>query len=144
MRGRGGAVVGLLIIIVGFILFPILLTAFDDLDRTEVETSATVTTAGVTTGNLTLNSGLYNANLDNVIEISSSDTDDDPAPNSYNSSTDALEVSGLQQSTSRTLTVSYYTERDTGYISTLLPIVPFIIFLLFLGAGCGIMYKSLK
>lgn len=139
---RGGAIVGLLIIIVGFILFPILLTAFDNLDRTEIETSATVTTAGVTVGDITLNSGLYNDNLDSVVEISSTDSDDTPAPSSYNSTTDVLKVSGLQQSTSRTLTVSYYTERDTGYISTLLPITPFIIFLLFLGAGGGIMYKS--
>ena len=142
---RGGAVIGLILIIIGIILFPVLLSSFDDMSKTDAATIGTVATGvGVTTGDVTLNSGLYDTNLDNIIDISSTDTDDFPAPSSYNENTDALTVSGLEASTSRALTVEYYTEMDTGYISTILPIAPFVVFLIFLGAGGGIMYRSIR
>ena len=142
---RGGAVLGLILIIVGFILFPLMLNSFDDIGKTEVSTSATVVTeAEATYGNITLNSSLLDDNLDDVIEISSTDTGDYPAPYHYYANTDVLEVSGLQADTSRTLAVDYYAERDTDYIGDIMPIVPFFIFLLFLAAGGGIIYKSVR
>ena len=142
---KGGVAFGIILIVFAFILFPLLLDSFDDMGKESITTSATVTTGvGETVGNITLNSSLYDANTDNIIELSSTESSDDPAPAEYYENTDALEVSGLSASTSRTITVEYYSERDTGYLSSLIPVAPFFIFAMFLAGGAGLIYKSVR
>lgn len=144
MRGRS-AFLGLILIVVGFILFGALLTAFDSMAYTEVSSSRTISTGvGETTGDITLGNPLYASNLDNVVEISSTLTSDDPAPSSYDEGTDTLTVSGLTASEDRTLTVDYLTEREDDYVDLLRPYLPFFILLIFLAAGGGLVWHSFR
>ena len=96
MRNRGSAVLGIILIVLGIILFPLLLTAFDGMNTAQVTSISTITTGGgETAGKMTLTSGLYRVNTDNIVSIRSSNTVDAPAPASYSPSTKALAVSGL-------------------------------------------------
>ena len=145
MRGKGGAVLGIIVIVFGFILFGALLTSVDSWAYTDASTSRTVTTgAGVTTGNITLGNPLYNANLDNISELTSTLDTDDPAPSAYDEDNDVFTVSGLTQSESRTIAVTYLTERTDSYLATFSPYLPFFVLLMFLAAGGGLIYKSFR
>lgn len=142
---KGGAVLGLVVIIIGFILFGTLLTSIDSWAYAEATTAHTIITGGAaTTGNITLGNPLYDANLDNISEITSSLTADDPAPSVYDEDTDTLTVSGLEVSQSRTITVTYSTERTDSVLSTLRPFVPFLVLLMFLAAGGGLIWRSVR
>lgn len=136
---------GLVLIVIGFILFGALLTAFDGMVYSEVTTSRTVATGvGVSNSTMVLGHELYNANLDNVSDISSTLGTDDPAPGAYDDNTDTLTVTGLTASSSRTISVDYNTARSDTYIELLQPYLPFFILLIFLGAGGGLVYRSFK
>ena len=76
--------------------------------RTDVRTDInTVTTAPVVfTGNITLFTNLYD-NDTSTITISSDDSDDSPVYSSYNTTTRRLIFSGLDDNTTRTMTVLY-------------------------------------
>jgi len=145
MRNRGSAVLGIILIVVGFLLFPLLLTSFDDMNTARVTSIGTVITGGgETAGNMTLTSGLYDDNTDNVVNITSSSTADAPAPASYSHATKALAVSGLHESDTRAITVDYKTERQDNYLSTIIPFAPFLIFIFFLAGGGGLIYHSFR
>ncbi len=139
---KAGMVFGFLIIMVAFILLPTLLNAFDAWDYTESTTTSAITTdAGETSGNVTLGYDLYNANLDNVIDISSSSSSDTPAPASYNEVSQILTIDGLAEDTTRSVTIEYRTARDDDFLSSISTIMPFLIvvFLIILGAGLAYM-----
>jgi len=145
MHNRGSALLGTILIVIGIILFPLLLTAFDGMNTAQVTSVSTIVTEGIeTAGNMTLTSGLYDDNTDNVVSISSSNTADAPAPASYSHATKALAVSGLHESDTRAITVDYKTERQDNYLSTILPIAPFIVFIFFLAGGGGLIYRSFR
>lgn len=75
-------------------------------DIREDEFNNVETGSGETTANVTLLKPVYDDDT-NTIDILSNTSDDTPAYSSYNTTTRALEVSGLAASTNRTLTVSY-------------------------------------
>ena len=136
---------GIIIIILAFIILPFTLDAFDSWNYKEEQNISSVTTAtGITTGNITLGYELYSSNLDSVLSISSSDTDDTPAPSSYNENNKILTVSGLQAETTRTLTTGYRTPRADSYLPTLAGIFPLFITLCLLAVGGGIAWRSWK
>lgn len=72
----------------------------------------TMNFAGVTTGagayaaNVTLDQDLYDDNAVSVSSISSNFTSDTPSANAYNSVSGVLTVGGLEQSATRTLSVT--------------------------------------
>lgn len=143
--GKAGAVFGILIVMIALILTPTLLSAFDSWSYTESTTIAAITTGGgVTSGNATLGNDLYNDNLDNVISINSTDSDDTPAPASYSHATNALAVDGLAASTTRSLTIDYLIERDDDFLATLAPFMGALIIIFLIALGAGVAFMSWK
>lgn len=138
-----GVAFGIIIIIIAFILTPFLLDAFDAWNYAEASTTASVTTGGgVTDGNVSLGYELYLANLDSVTAINSTDSDDTPAPANYTEVSRVLNVSGLQASTTRTLTIAYLTARSDSYLPTIGNVAPLLIVVCILAIGAGMVYKS--
>lgn len=144
MHNKGGVILGIVVIIFGFILFGTLLTAVDSWGYTSAQTIRALDTGVSTSGNITLGYELYQANLDNIDSIESSLAADDPAPSAYDEDDQKLTVGGLAQSESRTLTVEYKSPRDDSYIGTLTPILPFFVLVLFLAGGGALIYTSVR
>lgn len=141
MRGAG-VVFGIILIMLAFIISPFMLDAFDSWNYTEATTISSLTTDGVTVGNITLGHTLYSENLDSVVSIFSTNTSDAPAPAAYYESALALEVGGLEESATRTLTIAYLTDRTDTYLPTLSTVFPILIIVCILGIGMGITYRS--
>jgi hypothetical protein len=144
VKGKGGAALGLILIVIGFILFGTLLTSIDSWAYAETSTVRTIITGGNTTGVMSLGSPLYDENLDNVVTLASSLATDDPAPYAYTDTGDVLTVSGLTASNTRTITATYQTERTDSVLSTLQPFIPFFVLLMFLAAGGGLIWSSVR
>jgi hypothetical protein len=85
------------------------------------------TAGGVTTANITLTKDLYQANIVNLDDITSTDGDDTPVGTDYDEDTLVLAVAGLEASTSRTLTISYYGETDQSVMRVIGPFLGFLI-----------------
>jgi hypothetical protein len=85
------------------------------------------TAGGVTTANITLTKDLYQANIVNLDDITSTDEDDTPVGTDYDEDTLVLAVAGLEASTSRTLTISYYGETDQSVMRVIGPFLGVLI-----------------
>lgn len=142
--GKGGIVFGFILMVVSWMLFPSLLTAFDKWGYTEVSTIAAITTEGNTTGSITLGHALLDDNLDNVVLITSSNTSDTPAPDTYTSISKSLTIAGLEEDATRSVTVDYKTERDDDLLGTIQPFMPFFISIMLFAVGAGMAYLSWK
>ena len=110
-----------LIIVFGALLLiiatPFVFTAIDDAITQEYSQSITgVTTgAGEYTANVTLGRAVYSDDAQSITGITSNQTADSPSAATYNSVSHALEVSGLDASLVRTLTIDFMID------STVLP-----------------------
>lgn len=125
-------VIALIGIAILFIIFPMMLSATHNLQVEEVTTSANVTTGvGATTGNATLDYALWQADIDSVVSISSSNVTDTPAAQSYVEVTKILGVSGLSANVTRLLTVLYETDALTEFtgLGALVSIAPLLVFI---------------
>lgn len=143
MGRRAGSAIGVVLIIVSFLVFPLVLDSFDDIARSESSNAATVVTGvGVTSGDITLHNSLYNDAVTSVDNITSTDTDDVPLAASYTTATKELAVSGLEANSTRTITVTYNTERDDYSLSTIAPVTPLIIFICLLFSGIAMLWRS--
>lgn len=144
MKGMG-AVMGIIMIMVAFIMFPLIMTGTHDILTDASTEIANVTTAGgITTADVTLSPGLYNDDTDSVLAVTSSLGTDAPVAGSYVAATDALTVTGLTAADNRLLTVSYEYEATTDYtgMGALARMAPTLIFLALLGAGVGIVVAA--
>lgn len=103
------------LIIVGAALFLIIATpfVFDAIRGAQTDEYAQ-SIAGVTTGagvyaaNVTLSQEAFNDNVNSITSISSNISgSDSPTASVYNSVSQALEVTGLEESSTRTLSVTY-------------------------------------
>jgi hypothetical protein len=92
------------------------------------------TLAAVTTGNVTLFRAVYDDYV-STIDITSSDSDDEPLYSSYNSTTRLLVFSGLAASTNRTISVNYDIDAipESTAINTLLDYAVWIYWILVIG-----------
>ena len=98
-----------------------------------------VTAGGITDANVTLSYNLYQEALAEVSSISSNDTDDSPVAATYTDATKILQITGLDDAETRTLTVNYYAETDSTVMRVLGPFLAFLIFgFLLLGIVWGI------
>ena len=79
------------------------------------DTFNTATVAGVTSANITLSQDLLDGATYNA-KITSSNTNDAPNPNAYNSDTKILNIVGLEASATRLLTVKYNYGSLAAYI----------------------------
>jgi len=148
MRSQRGAFnigvgFGFIICMLAILFFPTMLDAFDDMGKTSVTTLAAVTT-GVSVGNasVTLGHELLDDNTDSVLAITSTNSNDAPAPASYSSITKALTIGGLQANATHTLSVDYYTDRPDNYLDTLVSIAPVLIFIIWLAIGGIVIWRA--
>lgn len=97
--------------------------------RTDLRTDELTATTGVgaTSANVTLLDDLYGNDI-GTVSITSNVTTDVPTASSYNSTSRALDVSGLTASTARTLEIDYdvYALGGNNAVDTLLDWVPYI------------------
>lgn len=105
------------------------------------ENFVVATAAAQTTANVTLSYDLYQAATAEIIEITSTDETDTPVASTYTEATKKLLVAGLNDDSSRTLTVQYYAETDDD---TMRIIGPFAGFLIFGGIIFAIVWKLWK
>jgi hypothetical protein len=92
-------------------------------DGLATQTTVAATAAGVTSANVTLAKDLYQANIVNVDSLTSTDGADAPAVTSYTEATKVLLISGLNDDSSRTFTISYYGETDSDVMRIVGPFV---------------------
>jgi len=87
------------------------------------------TAAGVTTANVTLSRELFQAALSELITLTSTNGDDTPVGIEYTESTQRLLVAGLDDDSSRTLTINYNAETDQSVMRIIGPFLGILIFL---------------
>jgi len=130
-RLLGAAVLIMLFIFLGVRTIPVGIHDW----RTEVHTQSFVvaTAPGVTTADVVLT---YDPFLNQTDEISSiaSTLVEVPVATTYVTATNTLTVSALTANTSRTLTVTYYSEVDDDIMRAIGPFLLILIFLFFIGA----------
>lgn len=108
-----------LIIIFGALLLiiatPFVFTAIDDAITQEYtqSISGVTTGAGAYSANVTLGRAVYNDETQSISDITSNTSSDTPTAASYNSVSQVLEVSGLDQSVTRTLSVAFSIDSTT-------------------------------
>lgn len=134
-------ILGIIAIVILFLFFPMVQTSVGTFRSDEfTETEPGLTTGAVATANFTLDQALFDADINNVVSISSNLTE--PAtitPTGYTASTKNLQVTGLKQSDTRSLTLVYKVnalESDTP----LNTFAPFFLFFFILG-GIGLVLK---
>lgn len=127
-----------LIVLVSVILWmlPVTEAVYDFRTELRTDTFSTTTAVGVTSANETLLDDLYDDDTGSV-DIDSDDATDIPLANSYNGTTQVLNITGLTANTTRTLDVSYDVSALEGYdaISTLLDRVSWIWMLVIISFG---------
>lgn len=108
-------------------MLPITSAIYDFRTDLRTDTFSTATAVGVTTANETLLEELYDGDIGSV-DIASDDATDVPLPNSYNSTSQVLNISGLTGNVTRTLEVSYDVDALEGSnaVDTLLGWLPYI------------------
>ena len=107
-------------------------------DGLSTQTTVVATGGGVTSANITLAKDLYQANVVNVHSVTSTDGADAPAVTSYTEATKVMLLSGLNPSSSRTLTIEYYGETSSDVMRI---IGPFLGVLLIGGLAALMIYS---
>ena len=145
-------IIGILVIVVAFILFPLILTASDDIiEDTQTDTFDNVSTihAGAnTTANVTLTQALHLDALGMINSLSSnvSPGDDSVLAGAWTLSSLRLRVDNLQAGVNRTLTISYQYGALDSYagMEAMAYVVPTIIFVGLLSTGGFVMYSGAR
>lgn len=122
---------------------------FASVDSARTETFSQ-NVAGVTTGaseytsNATLSRALYDDDASNVTSITSNITADSPSADSYNSVSRLLTIGGLNQSTTRTISITYEIDStiidDYTGMSTFLTLYLWLIVFVVLGLLVAAVY----
>lgn len=126
------------------IAIPWVFAAIDDsLTQDFTQTFAGVTTgAGEYAANVTLASATWNDNVADVNPISSNVDSDAPSASAYNDISHILTVSGIDQSTTRTLAVTFAIDSTTlpEFFSTFLVLFRWFYIFICLGMAGGAIY----
>ncbi len=137
-------VLGIIAIAIAFIIFPIVLDATGALlaDSSSVLQVEEVTTAVASTeADVVLDYDLYEADVANVVSITSTLGTDVPVAASYVEATKTLTVSGLTVDTTRNLAITYLTESMGIYtgLGSIAKVAPLMVFIgLLAGGGFGL------
>lgn len=100
-------------VILLIIAMPFVFQSIEDARTNEAElTFASVTTSGVSTANVTLNQAIYRGSVNSVTAVSSNITSDTPSAYSFNSVSRVLQVNGLAEDETRTLSVAFNIENE--------------------------------
>ncbi len=136
--------VGIIMIAIAFVVFPIIMDASDSILAPEKTQVITVPTAGgVTTATLTLTDGVYENDKANVT-LSSSNANDVPVVSS--ASGKSVVVTGLEASSTRLMNVAYASDALDNYtgLAAIVKVAPLIVFVSILGVAIGGAYFSFK
>lgn len=148
MNTRGfKAIFGIIMIMVAFILFPLIMTSTSDIMTDETTVSDSVTTgAAATSGWVELGADLYDDDTNNVTSVTSDDTDDSPAVDSYNAGNNSVLIDGLDTDTTRTISVTYLYDATSGFtgLADLTQLAPTILMLALIGTGIVMLYQAAK
>ena len=139
-----GVAIGIIMIAISFVVFPIIMDASDQILAPEKTQSLTVPTAsGVTTATLTLADGVYENDKANVT-LSSNNANDTPVVSSASGKT--VVVTGLEASSTRIMNVNYASTALDNYtgLSAIVKVAPLIVFVSILGVAIGGAYFSFK
>jgi len=124
-----GAAIAIICVIVAFVFMPQVMRSSEQVKMREVsEVHLVATGASETTADIILYNDLYNANLEYVLDINSSNTSDTPVATTYNEVTRTLTVGGLVVETERSLQVKYDTDAltDVTGVGVLIGLSPFL------------------
>jgi hypothetical protein len=102
------------------------------------QTIPNTVTAGVTNANVTLQKAVWSDDVVQVTAVTSNDTADTPAPNTYTAGSKVLNVIGLAAATTRTLYVTYNygsLDSNTDAFFTVIKIFLIIVLLLVVIGG---------
>lgn len=149
MGGGTKVIIGLIMIAVLMIVFPIVMSATHDLQTdpyNHVEADVT-TGAGETTADVVLTYALWNDDVGSVLSIASTEATDTPAVGSYAAATKTLTVTGLVESKTRDLTIQEEHDALTSFtgMGPLVGITPLLIWIAILAtviAGTWLAFKS--
>jgi hypothetical protein len=148
MGKSGGIIVSIIMVAVMFIMFPIVMDASHDLQTDDfVQTEAAVATgAGVTAADVVLDEDLWDDAVTSVLSITSDEVADVPVANTYTAGTNTLNITGLAESDSRTLVITYEYDGLTDYtgMGALVAVAPLLLFIGVIGAVVGGLYVSFK
>ncbi len=146
--GKGGALLGIIMVSVMFVLFPIILDSSHELqtDATTETEAAVVTGVGVTNADVVLTNDPWQDDVDYVLTITSDEVTDVPVANTYTTATNTLNITGLAADDSRTLTITYETDALGDYtgMGALVGIAPLLIFVAVIGAVVFGAYSAFK
>ena len=108
-------------------MLPVTDTVYDFQTDLETDTFVETTAVAATTANLTLSTAIHDNDTD-TITITSDTSDDSPLYSAYNTTTRALDITGLAANTTRTLTVTYdiYALAGGDAIETLTDRIPLV------------------
>ena len=148
MGKSGGAILGLIMVAVLFVIFPIVMDSTHELQTDEYVQAE----AGVTTGaedvaaDVVLTKALWDDDTAYVSSITSDEVTDVPVKGTYTAGTQTLNVTGLAVSKTRTLTITYEYDGLTTYtgMGALVGVAPLLIFIGVLGVVMGGLYVSFK
>lgn len=148
MGKSGGVILGIVMVAVLFILFPIVMDSSHTLQTdVEVETEAAVATGvGETSADVVLTHGLWGASNTAVTSITSDEVTDVPVAGTYVDATKTLTVTGLVAEDSRTLTITYEYDGLSDYtgMGAIVAVAPLLLFLGVIGAVIGGLYTGFK
>lgn len=148
MGKSGGVILGIVMVAVLFVLFPIVMDSSHTLQTdVEVETEAAVATGvGELTADVVLTYGLWGASNTAVTSITSDEVTDVPVAGTYVDATKTLTVTGLVAEDSRTLTITYEYDGLSDYtgMGAIVAVAPLLLFLGVIGAVIGGLYTGFK
>ena len=120
--------VGIFVLIMMFVFSSTISNGIHGLRTDSATQNEEVITTSETEWDIVLDAPLFNGNINQVVSVTSTDDDDIPLADSYATETDTLTVTGLDTSTTRTLTIIYYTEVTDQMMPVVGPFLPFLIF----------------
>jgi len=149
MNKAVGAAIGIISLIIAFVFFPYVMSTAEEIKMKEVsEDHLVVTAVAETEAVFALYNDLYNANLSNIIDVSSSLSTDLPVATGYNKVSKELTVGGLTVDSERTLQVDY--EMDAlegdviGGVGKFTNVAPFLIMGAIVAIGAGVVWHTFR
>lgn len=145
--GKGGSVLmGIIMVAVMFVLFPIVMESSHEL-QTDVATqteAAVATGIGEVAADVVLTTALWADSNTNVVSVTSDNVLDTPVAGTYTAGTRTLNVTGLAANDTRALTLSYKIDALTDYtgMGQMVAVAPLLLFMGVLGALVFGLYKG--
>ena len=147
MGKSGSVIVGIIMVAVMFILFPIVMDSSHELQTDSYTQSYNSTTGvGELTDDVVLTEALWSDSNTYVTSVASDNVADTPVAGTYVAGTQTLTVTGLVASDSRVLTLVYEYDGLTDYtgMGAIVAVAPLLLFLGVIGAVIGGLYVGFK